>query len=59
MSDDGDDLLDVACNGTDLDWYNATGACGGCGTEKCHDGSCTTGGMCAKCPERQGQGWPA
>jgi hypothetical protein len=56
--DEADDLFDVACNGTDLDWYKATGDCGGCGSGDCHDGSCTTGDTCAKCPERRMQGWP-
>jgi hypothetical protein len=38
--DDGMALLRLSANGTDGEWYAETGACGGCGDARCHDGPC-------------------
>jgi hypothetical protein len=56
--DDGMALLRLSANGTDGEWYAETGACGGCGDERCHDGPCVEDawGLCQKCPDRKAQG---
>jgi hypothetical protein len=51
----GDDMFELAHTGTDAEWYAATGACGGCGVV-CHDGPCSPGEVCTKCPDRKAQG---
>jgi hypothetical protein len=52
----GGDLFELAHTGTDAEWYAATGACGGCGDAACHDGPCSPGEVCTKCPNRKAQG---
>lgn len=44
----------IAATGTDRQWWNATGNCGGCGNDTCHPGHGCTPGQdgCRYCPER-------
>ena len=53
MSTD-DDLWVLANAGTDREWHDATGACGGCGRDDCHTGPCLD--LCVACVERMDQG---
>ena len=40
---------------TDREWSLATGHCGGCGLDACHDGECLTA-VCLVCPTREATG---
>lgn len=55
MSTKRADLDDVLVAGTDRQWWNRTGHCGGCGADNCHPGvCCTAGDYCRYCPDRGG-----
>lgn len=56
-ADDGNDLLRLASEGGDDEWFAETGHCGGCGdpADLCC-GGCASG-LCRTCSNRIAQGW--
>ena len=52
----------TAINGSDLDWFEETGHCGGCGDDTCHPGQPCGDvrgydhGVCDLCPTRVATG---
>lgn len=43
--------LRYASEASDYGWSVLTGMCGGCGSDKCHNGPCD-GEHCQRCPDR-------
>jgi hypothetical protein len=48
--------VEEAISGSDQNWHDFSGACGGCGETTCHEGRCPTS-LCNVCPSRIAEGW--